>query len=75
MEFDRKVLLTVLPAPFRHPEPELFGGQIERIPNQWQRSGSGRQLLGSSSLGQSEHREGGDSSGKRYDKKIDRHSE
>jgi len=75
MELDREALLTVLPAPFRHPEPEFFGGEVECIPNQRQRSRSRRQLLGSSSLGQGEHREGGDGSCERYDKNIDRHIE
>lgn len=73
MEFDGKRLLTILFSPFGRSKPQFFSGQVECIPNQRKRLRAGRQLLGSSSLGQSEHGEGCNSSSERYDEKIDRH--
>ena len=74
MEIGCRTILTVFPAPLRHPEPQFFGGQVERIPNQREGFGSRRQLLSGRSLGQSEEGEGYDSSSERHDEKIDCHS-
>ena len=37
-----KTSLTVLLPPLRRPEPQFFGGQVERIPNQRERFGPRR---------------------------------
>lgn len=74
MRLNSKVALTIFSTPFRHPEPQFFGGQVECIPNQRERLGSRRQLPGSSSPGESKHGEGCDGPSKRYGEKIDRHS-
>lgn len=66
--------LTIFLAPFRHPEPQFFGGQVERISDQREGFGSRRQLLSGSSLGQSEEGEGYNGSSERYDEQIDCHS-